>query len=387
MKVFNRLNRIPPYFFSNLDKLKSDIALKGHEVIDLSIGDPDLPTPNFIIEALFKGAQDKINYRYPPCGGTYEFREAVSNYYKRRFGVALDPYEEVITLIGSKEGIAHLSLALIDSDDIALVPEPSYPIYKSSVLIAGGQPYPVILSEENGFLPQLDKVDKETLIKAKIMFINYPNNPTGAVCSIDSFKDIVEFATHNDIIICNDTAYNEILFDNKKPQSLLSVEGAKEVAVELGTLSKSYNMTGWRIGYAVGNRQILKKLLAIKENMDSGQFGAIQHAGSAALNYGDGYIEYLKNVYKKRRDNAIVLLEEIGLKPILPKGTFYVWFKVPEGYSSKEYAIKLASECGVIITPGNAFGKSGEGYCRISLTVDESIFELAAEKIKKRIKV
>lgn len=380
MKVYNRLDSIPPYLFAQLDQLRNEMTSKGYDLIDISIGDPDLPTPQFIIDSLCEGVKDIKNFRYPPYEGTFEFRESVSNYYKRHFGVYIDPSSEAIALIGSKEGIVHLSLAAVDRNDIALVPEPGYPVYKSSVCMAGGQPHIIPLTEDSGFMPQLDDIDRDTAEKTKIIYINYPNNPTGAVCSIDILKSIVEFAHKYDIIICNDIAYNEIVFDGIKPVSIMCIDGARDVAVELGTLSKSYNMTGWRIGYAVGNKDILKMIMKMKSNSDSGQFGAIQHAASCALDYGDSYIENLRNIYEQRRNNALAKLRSIGIEPVIPKGSFYIWFKVPQCCSSGEYAAKLAMKCGVIVTPGKAFGAYGEGYCRIALTVDEKIFNNAIER-------
>lgn len=382
MKHFSRLDSIPPYIFADLDRLREEMTKKGLQIIDISIGDPDLPTPGFIVDALREGLKDTKNYRYPPYEGTYEFRKAVADYYKRRFNVEIDPEDEVIALIGSKEGITHLTLAAIDRDDVALVPEIGYPIYKTSVYMAGGLPYFIPLSEKNMYLPELDKIPDEVAKKAGIMFINYPNNPTGAVCNSAVYKKVVQFALENDIIICNDAAYNELVFDNIKPLSILNTADAKKVSVEIGTLSKSYNMTGWRIGYAVGNKEILKKIMIVKSNTDSGQFGAIQHAASSALYNGDLYIDYIREIYENRRNNALDKLKEIGVDAFYPQGSFYIWFKVPEGYSSCEYAMKLVRERGVIVTPGSAFGVSGEGCCRIALTVDISVFDKAIEKMR-----
>lgn len=370
MKEYGRLKNIPPYMFSGLDNLKNSLLNRGYDIIDLSIGDPDLPTPDFIVEALKRGADDCKNHRYPPYRGTREFREAVADYYRRRFGVLLDADCEVIALLGSKEGIAHLSLALIDEGDIAIVPDPSYPVYKSSVSIAGGEPHILCLTEEKGYFPDFDGIDEAIARKANLMFLSYPNNPTGTVCTKDFYIKAVEFARRYGIAIACDAAYNEIVFDGKA-MSILQVRGAKDVAVEFGTLSKTYSMTGWRIGYAVGNSELIRALAAIKENMDSGVFGAVQHAGAVALNQGDGYIEYMKGIYKKRRDMAVELLHDAGISFIKPMGGFYIWIRVPEGYTSYEYASMLAEKCGVVITPGAAFGRYGEGYCRLSLTTGE----------------
>lgn len=381
MKPCNRLDKIPPYIFADLDRLRKDMIQKGMEIIDISIGDPDLPTPSFIIDALYEGMKNVNNYRYPPYEGTYEFRKSVADYYKRRFGVELDPEDEVVALIGSKEGIAHLCLALIDRDDTAFVPEPAYPIYKTSVCMAGGIPHTITLFEDSGFLPDLSCINNDAAKRAKLVFFNYPNNPTGAVCDAGTYKSIIEFALENDIIVCSDAAYNELVFDKLTPLSILSISDSKRVAVEFGTLSKSYNMTGWRIGYAVGSREILRKLMIVKSNTDSGQFGAIQHAACAALDKGDGYIDYIRNVYENRRNNALNRLKSAGFETFDSKGSFYIWFKVPDLLTSHEYVSRVVKECGVIITPGSAFGPSGEGYCRIALTVDNNIFDKAIERI------
>lgn len=386
MKKCCRIERMPRYMFSDLDSIKNKMLKEGRDVIDISVGDPDLPTPGFIIDALKDASEDRRYHRYPPYEGTFEFKKAVADYYKRRFNVSLDAESEVIALIGSKEGITHLSLALLDEGDIAIVPDPGYPIYAISAHIAGATPHAVHLKRENNFLPDICEIDECTQKLAKLMFINYPNNPTGAVCSLDSMRNIIEFARKNDIIVCNDAAYNEIVFDNNKPVSLLNVIGAKEYGVELGTLSKSYNMTGWRIGYAVGNSDALKKMMAIKVNTDSGQFGAIQHAASEALNKGDGHILYMNEIYRKRRNKAAALLKGIGIDVYMPQGSIYLWFKVPCGYTSEKFASELIEKCGVIVTPGTAFGAFGEGFCRAALTVDDGDFEKAVSRMESVVK-
>lgn len=381
MKSYKRIESIPPYLFSDLDKLRCKLINTGCDLIDLSIGDPDLPTPQFIIDALKYAADDAVNYRYPPYEGTSEFKNAVAQYYKRRFNVELDPNSEVIALIGSKEGIAHLTIALVDNGDTAIVPEPSYPIYTSSVNLAGGKPFFVKLSEDKGFLPDLFSIDKRTLEFTKLIFVNYPNNPTGAVCSLEYYKLLADFALFHDIIIVNDAAYNEIIFKGK-PVSIMQVDEAKKCAIEFGSLSKSYNMAGWRIGYAVGNRDILRKLAAVKSNIDSGQFGAIQYAAAQALNNGDRFISYLRDVYKSRRDETTKALSSAGIDYFIPDGSFYIWCKTPDHISSSEFAYKLADKSGVLVTPGYAFGKSCGGYFRLSLTNDMDKINKAVERIE-----
>lgn len=380
MKTYNRISNMPPYMLEELTRLKYELSKCGHCIIDLSIGDPDLPTPGFIINALKKGVEDKRYYRYPPNKGTDEFRNAVADYYRRRFNVTLDPDNEILALIGSKEGIAHLSLALIDTGDNAIIPEPSYPIYKSSVYMAGGHPFLLYLNEGNNYLPDISFMDEGCTKNIKIMYMNYPNNPTGSICDIEYFNKLIRFALKNDIMIVNDSAYNEIVFD-RKPVSILEAEGAKNTALEIGTLSKSYNMTGWRIGYMVGNSEAINKVSIIKSNIDSGQFGAVQHAAATALNEGDEYILQIKEVYKRRRDLVLKIFYDSGVSYAVPYGTFYVWFKVPQNISSLEYAYRLVIETGVLVTPGVAFGSSGEGFCRLSLTTDEAQLSAAVEKI------
>jgi LL-diaminopimelate aminotransferase len=385
MRACDRINSIPPYMFAKLDRIKREMQSKGYEVIDLSVGDPDLPVPDFIIESLKEGLKVEKFHKYPPYEGIFEFRKAVADYYKRRYNVDLDPEREVAALIGSKEGIVHLTLSLIDYGDTAIVPDPGYPIYKASVHLAGGKPYTMQLKRENSFLPDIKEINDRIVRTAKLMYINYPNNPTGSVCDIEVLRNLVEFAEENDIVVCNDAAYNEIIFKNEKPLSIINADTGKKVSIEFGTLSKSYNMTGWRIGYAVGNSDIIKRLMIVKSNTDSGQFAAIQYAASSALNYGDEYIDYCKGIYRERRDKALLLLKRAGIDAVTPEGTFYVWFKVPGAVSSSQFASNLIEKKGVLITPGNAFGIFGEGYCRIALTVDNDMLEKAVEKIKQSI--
>lgn len=384
MKSYRRLGSIPPYTFAELNKLKSDMVLRGLDVIDISIGDPDLSPPKEVSDSLIESLKESRFHKYPPYEGIFEYRKSVSDYYRRRFNVELDPESEVVALIGSKEGIAHLTLSLVDNGDIAIVPDPGYPVYRISTLMAGGIPYTAPLLIENNFLPDVDGIDKAIAKKAKLMYINYPNNPTGAVCSTEKMRKIVSFAAENKLTLCNDAAYDEIVFD-ERPLSMMNIEGARECGIEFGTLSKSYSMTGWRIGYAVGSRDVLKKLMLVKSNLDSGQFGAIQHAASAALNRCDYYLDMIKETYKKRRDTAAGLLRETGLEVFMPQGTFYIWFKVPDGLTSAEFAKRLIGEQRLMVTPGSSFGSFGEGYCRLSLTVDIDIIEEAVKRISQSL--
>jgi LL-diaminopimelate aminotransferase len=378
-----RIEQIPPYLFAEIDKKKKEMRQKGIDLIDLSIGDPDLPTPKLIIERLKMAAENPKNHRYPPYEGMIEFRTAVAQWYERRFGVKLDPITEVLSLIGSKEGIAHIPLAFVNPRDYVLVPSPGYPVYRVSTLFAGGTPYFLPLQKENGFLPNLSKIPKGVAEKAKLLFINYPNNPTSAIAEKPFFEEVVAFAHRYQIIVCHDAAYSEIAFDGYQPLSFLEVEGAKEVGVEFHSLSKTFNMTGWRIGFAVGNAEIVSGLGRVKTNIDSGLFQAIQEAGVEALNHFDTPLPEIIKIYEKRRDVMVKGLREIGLEVDQPKATFYLWIQVPGGYTSAQFATLLIEQAGIVATPGNGFGDAGEGYFRMALTVDETRLKEAIERLKR----
>ncbi len=378
-----RLKKLPPYLFKELDRKRDEAISKGVDVIDLGVGDPDLPTPEPVVEEMKRAVQDSKNHRYPSYVGMIEFRKAVAEWYKNRFGVSLDPENEVLSLIGSKEGIAHFPLAFVNPGDIVLVPTPAYPVYNISTIFAGGTSFFMPLLEENHFLPDLSSIPTQIAEKAKIMFINYPNNPTSAVADKDFFKEVVEFAKKYGIIVCHDAAYTEISFDGYVPPSILEVDGAKDVAVEFHSLSKTYNMTGWRIGFAVGNAELISALGAVKSNIDSGVFQAVQIAAIRALRLDRSWIKETVDIYKKRRNLLVEALNNIGLKVKPPKATFYLWIKVPEGYSSEGFASKLLDEAGIVVTPGNGFGEPGEGYIRISLTQKDERLKEAVDRIKR----
>jgi LL-diaminopimelate aminotransferase len=378
-----RIDQIPPYLFAEIDKKKQEMRKKGVDLIDLGIGDPDLPTPKLIIERLKTAAENPRNHRYPSYEGMIEFRTAVARWYEKRFGVHLDPQTEVLSLIGSKEGIAHVPLAFVNPGDYTLVPSPGYPVYRVSTLFAGGTPYFLTLRKENGFLPNLSEIPKEVAKKAKLLFINYPNNPTSAVAEKSFFEEVVAFARRYEIIVCHDAAYSEIAFDGYQPPSFMEVEGAKEVGIEFHSLSKTFNMTGWRIGFAVGHSDIVSTLGRVKTNIDSGVFQAIQEAGTEALNHFDTPFPEIITIYERRRDILVKGLREIGLEVDLPRATFYVWFQVPRGYSSAQFAGLLLEKGGIVATPGNGFGEAGEGYIRMALTVDEKRIKEAIERLKK----
>lgn len=377
-----RLKRLPPYLFKELDRQKEEVRAKGVDIIDLGVGDPDLPTPPHIIEALKNAAQDPANHRYPSYSGMIDFNAAVVEWYKDRFNVSLDVDSEVVTLIGSKEGIAHFPLAFINPGDIALVASPGYPVYHIGTQFAGGEPYFMDLLKENNFLPDLESIPDEVAEKAKMMFINYPNNPTAAVATKGFFDSVVAFADKHDIIVCHDAAYSEMSYDGFKPMSFLEVDGAKSVGIEFHSLSKTYNMTGWRIGFAVGCAELINALGQVKSNIDSGAFQAVQIAGIAALKGNQACVDQMCRTYQERRDILVEGLRSLGLSVEKPMATFYVWIDVPKGYSSAEFSSRLLSDAGIVTTPGNGFGSAGEGYIRMALTVTKERMKEVVERIR-----
>ncbi len=382
-KYADRIEKLPPYLFAEIERKKNALKAQGVALIDLGIGDPDKPTPEHIIRAGKKALMNPQNHKYPIGVGMASFREAVARWYSIRFDVSLDPAKEIITLIGSKDGISHIHFAFVNEGDYVLVPEPAYPVYNNSTIFCGGKVYSMPLKAENGFLPVLDEIPPDVSKKAKLIFINYPNNPTNACASREFFEKIVRFARENNIIVCHDNAYSEIYFDGRKPLSFLEVEGAKDVGVEFHSLSKTYNMTGWRIGWACGNEKVVNGLAKFKENIDSGVFKAVQEAGIAALNGSQDCVEEMRRIYKDRRDVFVKGIEDLGWKVNKPQATFYVWVSVPPGYTSMETAALLLEKAHVICTPGNGFGPSGEGYVRFALTVDTDRLREALSRFKK----
>ncbi len=378
-----RIKALPPYLFAQIDQKKREKLSQGVDVIDLGVGDPDLPTPKPIVEAMQRAVENPQHHRYPSYEGMLSFRQAVADWYRRSFDVELDPSKEVITLIGSKEGIAHFPLAFINPGDVVLCPDPAYPVYKIGTLFAGGEPYILPLKEENHFLPDFKSVPKEVLKRAKIIWVNYPNNPTSATASEDFYRELIEWAKEHNIIVASDLAYSEIYFDHQKPMSILQIEGAKDVAIEFHSLSKTFNMTGWRLGMAVGNEKLIAGLGKVKTNVDSGQFQAIQEAGIKALNLPEEEVQKIRDTYKERRSAMVKALKDVGLEVYSSNATFYLWVKVPKGYTSAEFVSKLLEECGIVCTPGNGFGEHGEGYFRISLTVPTHRLLEAVERIKE----
>lgn len=382
--VSEKLGMLPPYLFARIDKLKQEAINKGIDIIDLGVGDPDTPTPAHILEQMDRAVNESVNHRYPSYQGKLTYRKTVSKWYMERFGVELDPETEVLTLIGSKEGIGHIPFAFLDPGDICLVPNPGYPVYQACTLLAGGSPYDMPLLKENSFLPDFGAIPDEVAGRAKLMFINYPNNPTAATADMDFFEEAVQFARRNGIALCHDAAYSEIYFDGQNPPgSILRVKGAKEVAVEFHSLSKTYNMTGWRIGFAVGNADILNALGKIKSNVDSGAFGAVQDAAVEALSGSQECVASLRRMYARRRDVFCQGLKSAGFDINPPQATFYVWIPVPEGFTSEIFAARLLEEAGLVLTPGNGFGSFGEGYVRASLCVEESKLQESARRLAK----
>jgi LL-diaminopimelate aminotransferase len=372
MRISRRVEKLPPYFYVDISRKIAEKQGRGEDVVSFAIGDPDIPTPPHIIERLCKAAQDSTNHRYPDSDGLPELRQAIVHWYRNRFDVSLDPDKEVLPLIGSKEGIAHIAFCLIDSGDVALVTDPGYPVYSVSTMLAGGRPYYIPLSLKNGFLPDLRRIPANVLRRTNLLWINYPNNPTGAVADIDFFKRVVEFARQNDLCVCHDGPYSEVYFDGYKPVSFMQADGAPEVGVEFHSLSKSYNMTGWRIGMVVGNATMIDALRRLKSNLDSGIPQAIQYAAIEALVGTQDCIEEHNVVYQRRRDLIVEMLNNIGLKAGKPKASLYIWAQVPQGYTSMEFANDLLEKVGVVVTPGITYGRSGEGYIRLSLTLPDA---------------
>ncbi|MDP8248833.1 MAG: LL-diaminopimelate aminotransferase [Candidatus Tritonobacter lacicola] len=378
-----RLNRLPPYLFAEIDRVKRALVAEGKDIIDLGVGDPDLPTPPNIVEALYRAARDPSNQKYALDYGMDELRAAIAAWYDRRFGVELDPDSEILPLIGSKEGIGHIPLAFIDPGDTALVPDPAYPVYNGGTIFAGGEPFRIPLLEKNGFIPDLAAIPAGAAAKAKLIFLNYPNNPTAATCGIDFFERLVDFARKNGIIVCHDAAYTELAFDGYRPPSFLQAEGAVEVGIEFHSLSKTYNMTGWRLGFAVGNADILKGLSTVKSNIDSGIFGAVQIAGVEALTGPQNYVDEHNRIYRERRDALVDGLNAMGWKVEKPKATFYVWAPVPDGYTSASLAKTLLERAAIVATPGSGLGSHGEGYIRFALTRSKERIREAVERMAR----
>ncbi len=383
MKPSKRIDRIPPYLFVEIDKKIDEAKAKGIDVISLGVGDPDTPTFPNIVRAMHEAIDDVSTHNYPPYQGTAEFRHACSDWMKKRFNVDVNPNNEVVALIGSKEAIAHVFMGFVDEGEYTLVPDPAYPVYRNATYLAGGTPYFMPIGPENNYLPDLDSIPEEVAQKAKLMFLNYPNNPTGAVATLDYFKKVLEFAKKYNILICHDQAYCEMTYDGYVAPSFLQIEGAKDYCIEFFSHSKTYNMTGWRIGWATGGQKPMNALKIIKNNIDSGAFKAIQKAGITALETPQTEIDKLNNMYKKRRDLMTQGLREMGWEFEDPVATFYLWLPVPTGMTSEAFAQVMLEKAAVVVPPGTGYGPKGEGFFRIALTVGEDRLKEVLERMKR----
>jgi LL-diaminopimelate aminotransferase len=377
-----RLRALPPYLFAELDRMKQAQVKKGADIISLGIGDPDLPTPPHIIQALALAAADPKNHQYPSYEGMLTFRKAAADWYRGRFGVTLDPVTEVLTLIGSKEGIGHLPLAFVNPGDVVLVPDPAYPVYQAGTLFAGGESYFMPLTAARSFLPDLGAIPTAVLKRAKILWLNYPNNPTGAVAPREFLAEAVSFARQHRLILAHDAPYSEIAFDGYRPESILNIPGAKEVAIEYHSVSKTYNMTGWRVGFAVGNAEVLAGLGRVKQNLDSGVFQAVQQAGIAALAGSQQCVADNCRIWQERRDILIGGLRDMGFAVASPRASFYAWVPVPAGFTSSSFCVELLVKAGVVVTPGNGFGAAGEGFVRAAFTVNADRIREAIDRLR-----
>ena len=383
MKFASRIEKVPPYLFVGISRKIAEKRAQGIDVISFGIGDPDIPTPENVVEKLRETALDSPNHRYPETDGLPEFRQAVADWYQRRFGISVHPDKETLPLIGAKEGIGHAALCFIEPGDIALVPDPGYPVYSVGTWFAGGECHWMPLLEENGWMPDLDAIPDDVADKATVMWLNYPNNPTGAIADADYFAKVVEFAKAHDIAVMHDASYSEVAFDGYRPISFLETPGAIDVGVEFHSLSKSYNMTGWRLGMAVGNEDIISALMVIKSNLDSGVPNAIQYMGMEAMELSQNAIDERNAIYEHRRDRVVQTLRDIGLDAIPPKASLYVWTRIPEGFTSAEFTALLLDEAEIVVTPGNGYGEYGEGYIRLSLTINDEDMEKGLARLSE----
>lgn len=383
MEVSQRLKSIPPYVFAEIDKKRQAKIAEGVDVINLGIGDPDQPTPRHIVEAMHDALENPANHHYPPFGGMKEYKEAIVAWCKKRFGIDIDVNNEVTSLIGSKEGLHNTIMAFIDKGDINIIPDPGYPVYRTSTILAGGEPYFMPLTPENNFLPDLDAIPEAVLKKAKLLMISYPNNPTAGVADLAFFEKAVAFCKKHNIMLCHDLAYSEMTFDGYKAPSILQVKGAKEIAFELHSLSKTYNMTGWRIGFAIGHSEAIKAIAKIKSNIDTDIFKPIQLAAVAAMNGPTDHITYCNNLYIERRDLAVERLNSLGWNIKPSKATFYMWIPTPTGMSAADFAGIMLDKAGIVVPPGTAYGPNGEGFVRMSLCVEKTRLAEAFDRMAK----
>jgi len=382
VRFAQRVQQLPPYLFVGISRAIAEKKARGIDVISFGIGDPDIPTPDAVLDALEAAARKPANHRYPESEGLPEFRKAVTDWYQRRFGLSFDPDTEALNLIGAKEGIGHVALCFIEPGDVALVPDPGYPVYSIGTMFAGGESFFMPLQEENGWLPDLDAIPEEVAHRARVLWLNYPNNPTGATATLDFFETAVRFAGRHELALLHDACYSEVTYDGYRAPSLLQVEGAADVAIEFHSVSKTYNMTGWRIGMAVGNADMINALMRVKSNLDSGASQATQEMAIAALSMPDSWIEANNAVYRRRRDRVVTGLRAIGLEVVPPKAGLYVWTRVPEGYTSAEFTQLLLEEHDIVVTPGTGYGESGEGYIRLSLTTPDDRIEEGLRRLE-----
>jgi LL-diaminopimelate aminotransferase len=382
VRTAKRIENLPPYLFAEIDRKKEAKQAEGVDVISLGIGDPDMPTPQRIIDAMAEAIKNPKNHQYPSYSGSMPYRKACAEWLKRRFGVEVDPATEVLALIGSKEGIAHIFPAFVDVDEYTLVPGVGYPVYHTGGILVGGKTHWMPMNESNDWMADFESTPADVLAKAKLMFLSYPNNPSSAIATPEYFDRAIAFAKKHDLLIVHDNAYSEIAFDGYKPPSFLERPGAKDVAIEFFSCSKAYNMTGWRIAFAAGNAQAIKTFGTVKSNIDSGAFTAVQDAAIEAMLGPQDDVAEMCAIYQRRRDMVMDALDSIGLSARLPKGTIYVWAKIPEGYTSAQYAGELLDKVGVIVAPGNSYGPDGEGYIRISLATPDDRLVEALERIK-----
>ena len=379
----DRIKNLPPYLFAEIDKMISKAKEKGVDVISFGIGDPDQPSHQNIVNKMIEAVQRPSTHSYPSYQGLFEYRKAIADWYREKYQVEFNPDQEVVSLIGSKEGIAHLPFCYINPGDKALIPDPGYPVYKTSILLAGGEAVTVPLLADNNFLPNLDKIDPAIAREAKLFFVNYPNNPTGAIAGDEFYKELIDFARQYQIIIAHDSAYSEIGLDGYDPPSFMQYPGAKEVGIEFNSLSKPFNMTGWRIGWAVGNKDVIESLGRIKTNIDSGIFEAVQYAGIEALTNSTNNIQQVRSLYTRRRDLLVEGLQQLGWTIKKNKASFYLWAQVPEGFTSADFSKQVFQQTGIFFTPGNGYGEEGEGYVRIALTVPENRIIEALQRLKE----
>jgi LL-diaminopimelate aminotransferase len=385
MRTARRIAAIPPYLFAEIDRKVAERKAAGVDVISFGVGDPDLPTPGFVVEELARAASDPSTHRYPSYFGLPALRRAIADFYRRRFGVELDPDTQVLPLLGSKEGIAHLPWAFVDPGDQVLVTEPGYPVYEVGTILAGGEPVYLPLEAEHGWFPDFAAVEEAAGPRAKVLWLCYPSNPTGAVATLDQLREAVGFAADRDLLLAYDNAYSEITYDGFVAPSVLQAQGAMDVAVEFGSLSKIFNMTGWRIGWAVGSPMAIEALGRVKTNIDSGIFNAVQRAGVAALESGMPHLPGLLETYRRRRDRIMEVFWDAGWKVDAPKGALYVWLPTPPGESSVDFTARLLDQAGVVVAPGTGYGPSGEGYIRLSLTIPDARLEEGCERVRKAL--